>query len=67
MVGCVIVCNGQMMHPLTVWTPRVIIITLLRVKPRAIKNLPWKGTKKNVDMGELGWLCLCLLVVAEAA
>ncbi len=55
------------MHSLTVWTPRIIIITLLRVKPRATKSLPWKGTKENVDMSELGWLCLCLLMVAETA
>jgi hypothetical protein len=56
-----------MMHTLAVWPPRIIIITLLRVKPRAMKSLPWKGAKKNVDMGELGWLCLGLLMVAEAA
>jgi hypothetical protein len=62
-----VICNDQMMHTLAVWPPRVIIITLLRVKPRAMKSLPWKGAKKNVDMGELGWFCLGLLMVAEAA
>jgi hypothetical protein len=62
-----IVCNGQMMHPLTVWTPRIIIITLLRVKPRATKSLPCEGTKENVNMGEFGWLRLRLLMVAETA
>jgi hypothetical protein len=56
-----------MMHSLTVWTPRIIIITLLRVKPRATKSLPCEGTKENVNMGEFGWLRLRLLMVAETA
>lgn len=54
----------QAVHTLTVGSPGIVIITLLRIKPWPVKYRPVKGTKVDIDMRKLGRLCLRLRLVA---
>jgi hypothetical protein len=57
----------QTVDSLAVGAPRIVIVTLLRIKPRPLKNLPGKRQKENIDMGKLAGISLCLITVAEVA
>jgi hypothetical protein len=53
------------MNPLSVGSPDIIVIDLLRVKPNVIKKRKREGTKKEMDMGKLVGVGLGLDLVAK--
>ena len=50
--------RDQSMYALSIGSPRVMRIALLRVKSRALKYFPWQRAEIDVDMGKVNWIAL---------
>jgi len=55
------------MYALPVGSPRVVPITLLRVKARALKYSPWQRAEIDVNMCKIYWIVLRLSRIAVMA
>jgi hypothetical protein len=54
----------QAVNALAVGPPRIMVITLLRIKSRCFQNIPGKRAKKDIDVSEILGILLRLLEIA---